>query len=105
MKPVSDRTLFLLWVVGQKTERDWSTGKLSNFFVPQNSEIYYHDKGESKHTYISGSGDASSLRGLEKRGLIERPKTSLPNKYVYALTEKGLQFIVANGLRERFEGC
>ncbi len=100
---LSERAQLLLFFVDQATERDWSTMKLSRFFYPQSGMYHYSiDGGRREFTYISGSGDANALKGLARKGLIERPKTTLANDYAYALTESGLQWVVANELRERF---
>lgn len=100
---MNDRTQFLLWIVIQYTEKDWTTGKLSRFFIPQTSAIYYRDRGSHITTYISGSGDASAFRGLERKGLIERPETQLPNNYIYCVTESGLLEAERLGISSRFE--
>lgn len=90
----TDRQLILLNFVARATERD-ANGKLTRFFVPM-SHFYYVDfRGEQISTSISGAGDAACFKGLERRGLVKRPQTNLPNKYCYELTEEG-QIVLAD---------
>jgi len=100
-KKLSERAKVLLWIVAEHTERDWETGELHRFFVPQSDAYFVRRNGRMDSSYVSGSRDANALKGLERAGLIERPKTSLPNKYVYALTEDGL--LAVEQLRESGE--
>lgn len=97
---LSDRAKVLLWIVNDNTERDWSTGKVSRFFVPQ-PQIggAYHVRGET--TDVSGASDAAIFKSLEKKGLIERPKTNLGGKYIYMITEEGL--LAIESFRQEFE--
>jgi hypothetical protein len=106
MRRLSPRAELLLWIVGQNTERDWSTGELKRFFVPHASQYFYRPSPDKPlgYTYISGSGDANALKGLARRGLIERPRTSLSGEYIYALTEDGLKYLADSGIEERFGG-
>jgi hypothetical protein len=89
MKKLSKRAKVLLRIIANECEVDWDTGKISRFFVPH-SGSYYIDEDT---TYISGAGDANCLRGLENAGLIERPKTSLPQDYIYVITKKGHEVV------------
>jgi hypothetical protein len=91
---VSERAKILLLIVAQHTDRDWSSGEVKSFFVPNPGGYYVN----GKQHFVSGAGDAKILRTLQLKGLIERPKTSLPNKYIYALTEDGL--LVTQGIDE-----
>lgn len=100
MKKISERAMWLLWCIGQATERNWETGELHRYFVPSAKMYHYRDNGHQESTYISGNGDAKSLKALESRGLIE-PKSIAD--YAYALTEDGLMYIENNRLNERFE--
>lgn len=100
MKKLSYRAKVLLWIVDQHTDRDWSTGAVKGFFVPH-ADLYYGVPGLEDGTYITGAGDANAFRGLERQGLIERPRTSLPNKYLYMITEDGRKAI--EGFRHEFE--
>lgn len=102
---LSDRAQFLLWLVAQRTDKNWSTGELKSLFVPPRQtgySIYYYDNGTQCSCDIRGSGDANAFKGLERKGFIERPKTTLPNDYVYIVTEAGLLVIEQLGLNERF---
>lgn len=55
---------------------------------------------------VSGAGDVRILRSLEEAGFIKRPKTELPNKHVYFVTESGAVAIEAareNGTLDRLK--
>ncbi len=99
MKKLSHRAKLLLWIVYEHTDKDWSTGELKRFFVP--SAYPYSVPGLDYGTTVSGSGDAAILRSLERTGLIERPRTNLSQKYVYAITEEGLMMV--ESYREEFD--
>lgn len=53
------------------------------------------------HLNISGSGDMSILRKLQRDGLIERPKTCLSSPYIFRATEEGI--IAFEECRDRFD--
>jgi hypothetical protein len=82
---LSERARILLRIVDEASEVDWATGEVRHFFVPSASP-YHPDNCE--WTYVAGS-DASVFKSLERKGLIKVPKTTLPNKYVYVITEDG----------------
>ena len=83
---LSERAKLLLSLVDNACEVDWTTGEVHRFFVPQAREYHLPDGG---FTYISGAGDANALKGLARKGLIERPLTSLTAEYCYVITEAG----------------
>lgn len=99
---LSERASLLLWIVAKNTERNWETGELSRFFLPHAKQYFYNDNGKQTWTYISGAGDANALKGLERKGLIEIPKTNILGGYIYALTEDGLLALEELGLNKRF---
>lgn len=84
---LSHRAKVLLLLVDDHTEKDWTTGKLTRFFVPS-AYAEYPDWSKDS-VWVSGAGDANTFKGLENKGLIKRPRTELPNKYVYEITEEG----------------
>lgn len=86
---LSERAKLLLYFIDEAAEKDWGHGVSKSFFVPKSSMYHYYHNNKSQNTYISGAGDANALKGLERKGLIRRPKTSLPNDYVYETTEDG----------------
>ena len=91
MRKISKRAQELLLLVEQQTEMDWETGTLTRYYIPRGEEEYVTRCGGSIG-YVSGSGDASIFRALEKAGLIrhvQRP-SGMSGKYDYALTEDGL---------------
>jgi hypothetical protein len=100
-KKLSKRAIELLLVVDENTEKDSSTGKLERYFVPRSSMYYLkisadvaHRLGIDTSFYIFGASDASSFKGLQRNGYIERPNTGLDEEfmqkhYYYAVTEKG----------------
>ena len=98
-KKISERAQLLLYFVDDSTIRDWGTGELKRYFVPGFGMYHYFNNGKSDFTYISGSGDANILKSLERRGYIEKQPAA---DYSYALTEEGLQFVVENKIREKF---
>lgn len=98
MKRLSQRATHLLLLIADRTKRS-DDGKLERFWIPSSDIQYvnvnkYNDLGilgsGLAGIYVSGASDASSLRCLEGRRLIERPKTSLPQDYCYCVTEAGL---------------
>jgi hypothetical protein len=92
MRQLSERAMILLAMVKEHTEYEskvFGQGELSRFFVPpHNGNVWV--EALQQHEWLSGGGDASAFRGLEGRGLIKRPRTALPNKYVYYATEEGV---------------
>jgi hypothetical protein len=106
-KKLNDRQQFLLWLVAKHTDRNWETGEVSRFFYPSAGAYYYRDNGKDCSTFVSGS-DGIVLRGLQNRGLIEHPKSSLVSdtgtgRYVFQLTEDGLQAVEQHELNSRFQ--
>ena len=98
IKKLSERTKVLLWLINHRTERN-DKGELQSFFVPRaDPELI---PGVVESIWVSGGGDASALSGMERAGLIERPQTTLPNKYVYVITEDGL--LAVETFRQEFE--
>lgn len=93
---LTDRQLILLKIIDEATDKDWGSGELRSFFLPKASAYYLDFRGKHIDTFISGSGDAAVLKKLERLGLIKRPKTNLPNKYVYEVTEEGHCVIADN---------
>lgn len=71
---LSDRARELLLIIDRKTDRDFLNKTIDRYYCPM--------------TYggVSGAGDANCLRGLERKGLIERMPVG---DYSYAITEEG----------------
>jgi hypothetical protein len=82
---VSERAMRLLLVIDQGTECDWTTGKVSRYWISGDkySEIQIRRLGES--VVVGGGGDAQALKALERRGLTRQ--MGMP--YAYAITEDG----------------
>jgi hypothetical protein len=81
----------LLLLIEQRTITD-DQGNLERYFVPHISaeSIYAGQNGREYFDigYVSGAGDAASLRALERKGLIAKPQgTSI--RYGYRITEEG----------------
>lgn len=90
-KRLSDRALLLLRLVASRTDRDWGTGEVRRYFVPNARTMYLTlPTREVVSVSVGGSGDAAALKSLERRGLIE-PKPVAA--YAYALTEEGHLFL------------
>jgi hypothetical protein len=88
MKKLSERAQILLAVVCEHTEYG-EDGFLSRYFVPKGNGQEWCE-AINEHVWVQGSGDASALKGLERRGLIERPPgCTIPNPYCYMATEDG----------------
>ena len=85
---LSERAKSLLMLIDQNTERN-PDGELKRFWVPSAYTQYFYIGKELSEIWVQGSGDANALKGLERKGLIKRPNTQLPNKFVYAITEDG----------------
>lgn len=83
---LSKRAMVLLTIIGDATKRD-EAGKLKGFFWPSAYPVYYGGKGDLQSTTVSGAGDVSALRGLERKGLIEPVQSSQP--YCYSITAAG----------------
>lgn len=86
----------LLALIVERTEHDGNGGITAYWYASRHSEWV-----SIMNTFISigGAGDASALRGLERRGLIERPSgTQITNNYVYQATELGM--MAFEGFRE-----
>ena len=55
---------------------------------PYTEYVTVADKKQAE-VWVHGGGDAAVFRRLEHLGLLRRPRTTLPNKYVYEITEDG----------------
>lgn len=82
----------LLLLVDHMTDRDWETGEIKAFLYPHKGP-YFSIPGVACGDYgftLGGSGQAAAFKGLERKGLIERPPgCNIPLDYCYAITEKG----------------
>lgn len=91
----------LLALIVENTERD-EQGNPARFWVAARHSEWVSIL--NCFIGIGGSGDASSLRGLEAKGYIQRPRgTSLSSKYVYEATEDGI--IAFEEIREELESA
>lgn len=102
---LSTRARELLLLIDLHSERNWETGEIEHFWVPSAYTQYLTLKGNELRPQLNhdmlramgvryeidvdGGGDAACLKGLEKKRLIERPRTSLSGKYIYVITELG----------------
>lgn len=85
---LSERAKDLLILINEFTDRNWETGEILRYFIPNNEK--WSDVLD-RHILVSGAGDARILKSLEGKGLIERPpRASSLTHYVYAITEDGL---------------
>ncbi len=103
---LSDRAIVLLKIVDEATDKDWASGKLSRYFVPQPpmfGTYFFTFRGKKFDTMVSGSGDANALKGLERKGLIERPRNCPLGPYCYAITEEGRILMESDEVRQLFE--
>jgi hypothetical protein len=93
-----ERALQLLILVDDHTKRA-PDGAIEMFWIPRERPQYinfskYDASGHLAETElmaidVGGSGDAAILKSLERKGLLQRPKTTLLNRYIYAITEDG----------------
>lgn len=94
---LSYRAKLLLLLIDHKCDVDWTTGEIKRFYVPSPNFEYgvpgLPPKQQEEGVWVQGAGDANAFKGLERRGLIRRPKTTLPNKYVYVITEDGRRVV------------
>ena len=91
MKKLNENQITVLLMINESCDG-------TRFYVPAYSgdttyvNVGKYIKGslstEIKSVFIHGS-ITSTFRFLEKNGLIRRPKTTLPNKYIYEITEEG----------------
>ena len=90
MKPISDRALLVLCAIDQRCQSARNS-TIRSFWVPNGSGRGCDDWSDEIQDFVNigGAGDARILKSLESAGLIERPKTTLPQKYVYGITEDG----------------
>lgn len=92
-KKLSERAVLLLRLVADRTDRDWSTGEVKRYFVPQHDPSYLQlPSGEVVSVWVHGGSDAAAFRSLESRGLIQ-DKSGPCGRYCYALTEEGHLFL------------
>lgn len=77
---LSIRAQELLLLVDEKTAA-------YGMFVPGERDVWC--RSLKRFLYLFGASDVSCLKGLETRGLIERPPIDSPGKYVYQITEDG----------------
>lgn len=90
-KKLSERAVLLLRLVADRTDRDWSTGEVKRYFVPQHDAAYLElPSGDVVSVWVHGGSDAAVFRSLERRGFVE-PRPVAP--YSYALTEEGHLFL------------
>lgn len=81
MRGLSARAWLLLALIDEATIRN-KDGKLERYFIPDAQGNYLN----GKRYLISGAGDASILRSLAEKGLIE----TMPQGYYFsAITEAG----------------
>ena len=71
---LSCRAKELLLLIDHKTDRDFSSKTIDRYYIPIGGDGVW------------GAGDANCLRGLERKGLIERMPVG---DYSYAITEEG----------------
>ena len=87
---LSERAKILLFIVDKHTRKpSEERGGIGRFFVPSPDPYFIGGLGGDDFTYISGSGDANVLKSLERKGLIERPRTTMAGDYLYQSTESG----------------
>lgn len=84
---LSPRALVLLQLVADYTKPiDLGGGKKGeSFFFPNHKSMYSPTFKET--VYVDGAGDASALKGLERKGFVE--KASKDWKYAYRITAEG----------------
>ncbi len=91
---ISEHALHLLIAISGRCENGgfWlpPTGNKTNLINPNKYDRDGNLPGGLITVFVDGGGTASALRKLERDGLIVRPKTTLPDKYAYAITEDGL---------------
>ncbi|MDP2730559.1 MAG: hypothetical protein Q8O55_08745 [Dehalococcoidales bacterium] len=73
---LSKRAKELLLIIDKRTDRDFTTGAISIYFVPLGAG----------NDNVWGAGDARSLNSLERKGLIQRMPVA---EYSFAITEEG----------------
>jgi len=96
---LSTRAKELLLLIDCHCKKDWGTGDEKRFWVPSAYHQYItvdsniqrnHDllriMGVAYDQWVSGAGDAASLKSLERKRLIEPRKLQ---KYAYMMTEEG----------------
>jgi hypothetical protein len=91
MKKLNERQIIVLLMINERCDGE------RYYVAPYSGDTVYVNVGkyvngtlntELQTVFIHGSITAT-FRYLEKQGLIRRPKTPLPNKFVYEMTEKG----------------
>lgn len=86
---LSETAKYLLTIIAENTERDWSTLEIKRLWWAGSNEEWsniLHDR-----VIIGGGGQVRTLESMVNKGLIERPKSESLWKHRYALTEDGLQ--------------
>lgn len=95
---LSHRAMMLLALINSRTEWEGDErpgGVLKCYWVPQKDEQYVENPltGKPESVWVSGSGDAASLKGLASKGLIKFIKRESMNPYSCATTEEGIRVI------------
>ena len=93
---LSNRAIHLLILIDGHTEKS-DDGAVQLCWIPSSEDQYinpnrYDSAGKLPEGLVSlwvHGSDSVILRSLERKGLIERPRTRIRSDYVYVITEDG----------------